>query len=260
MLHSTSPNGRRRRRLVILAATSVAVLAAAAVYVALSPGQSTTPLDSGPASLTRTSAEPRPGRPSGGVLPPLEPTAEPEAFAELVAHAIFDWDTTTTIPLTDYTARLLAVADPTGESSPGLVADIANYLPTPAAWAQLRPYSTRQWLELDSVEVPALWPQAVAEAGPNGLLPGTTAYTITGARHRAGIWEGEPVEQRARRGVHRLHRLRPRRTPSVICFDSRGSTTRWSDGAPLCARPSSPLLLWRCSLGPPRACSRWPWS
>ena len=58
---------------------------------------------------------------------------------------------------------------------------------------RLRPYSTRQWLELESVEVPALWPQAVAEAGPHGLLAGTTAYTITGERHRAGIWEDEPV-------------------------------------------------------------------
>jgi len=25
------------------------------------------------------------------------------------------------------------------------------------------------------------------------LLPGTTAFTITGVRHRSGVWEGTPV-------------------------------------------------------------------
>jgi hypothetical protein len=32
-----------------------------------------------------------------------------------------------------------------------------------------------------------------AGVGPDGLLPGTTALTIQGTRHRAGEWEGEPV-------------------------------------------------------------------
>ena len=123
----------------------------------------------------------------------LEPTADPKAFAVLVAQALFDWDTTVAVPLTEYTNRLVTVADPTGESSPGLVADVAGYLPTAAAWADLRAYSTRQWLTVESLKVPTLWSRAKAEAGPDGLLPGTAAYTITGIRHRAGIWEDEPV-------------------------------------------------------------------
>ena len=109
-----------------------------------------------------------------------------------MARTLFDWDTAAAWALSEYTGRLLAVADPTGQESPGLVADIAGYLPTVEAWAFLKPYYTRQWLEISSVEVPDLWDQALAEAGP-GLAPGTTAYTIRGTRHRAGVWEGEPV-------------------------------------------------------------------
>jgi hypothetical protein len=74
-----------------------------------------------------------------------------------------------------------------------LAADIANYLPTPGVWATLREYRTRQWLEVTSTVVPRLWSQAVAEAGQDGLLPGTTAYTIHGVRHRAGVWEDREV-------------------------------------------------------------------
>ena len=93
----------------------------------------------------------------------------------------------------EYVDRLVAVADPTGEESAGLVSDIANYLPTTTAWANLREYRTRQWLEITTTRVPSVWPQALAEAGTDGLLPGTTAYTIEGIRHREGIWEDSPA-------------------------------------------------------------------
>ncbi|MBA8803214.1 hypothetical protein FB382_001505 [Nocardioides ginsengisegetis] len=126
-------------------------------------------------------------------LKPLAKTSSPARFAEAVAHALFDWDTTWPAPVSDYTGRLLAVADPTGEESPGLVADIASYLPTTGSWVFLKQYYTRQWLEVSSVTVPELWTQALAEAGPGSLAPGTTAYTIRAVRHRAGVWEDEPV-------------------------------------------------------------------
>ena len=115
----------------------------------------------------RTETPPASGddtQPAG--LQPVAATADPQAFAESVARALFDWDTTAAWALSDYTGRLLAVADPTGQESPGLVADIAGYLPTAEAWAFLKPYYTRQWLEISSVEVPDLWDQALAEAGP----------------------------------------------------------------------------------------------
>lgn len=194
-MHSSAHHdGLRRRRIVVVAATLVALLAAAGLYAALSVAHSSRAVERGPETVGPGSPDPAPSlTPSRGVLPGLDPTADPETFARLAAHAIFDWDTTAVVPLSDYTNRIVAVADPTGESSPGLVADVAGYLPTADAWSQLRSYSTRQWLSIETLEVPSLWSQAQAEAGPDGLLPGTTAYTIHGVRHRAGIWEGEPV-------------------------------------------------------------------
>jgi len=126
-------------------------------------------------------------------LGPAPTTSEPAEFARTVATAIFDWDTTSGHDVEEYVARLVAIADPTGEETPGLVADLAGYLPTATAWADLRSYSTRQWLEIGSVEVPSLWPQAVDEAPEGALLPGSAAYTVTGVRHRAGVWQGEAV-------------------------------------------------------------------
>ena len=48
-------------------------------------------------------------------------------------------------------------------------------------------------ITVDSVTTPASWAQAEAQAG-DALLPGTTAYTVRGTRHRSGVWEGAPVE------------------------------------------------------------------
>lgn len=119
-------------------------------------------------------------------------SADPENFARAVAGALFDWDTTTD-RLEDSTGRLLAAADPTGQESPGLVADLAGYLPGPEAWDLLRSYETRQWLEIHTADIPAAWATARAQAPAGTLAPGTTAYTVAGTRHRAGVWDGEPV-------------------------------------------------------------------
>lgn len=86
----------------------------------------------------------------------------------------------------------MAIADPTGESSAGLASDLAGYLPSAAAWAELRQYETRQWLTVATISIPGSWATALVQAGDD-LLPGTAAYTIRGTRHRAGVWEGELV-------------------------------------------------------------------
>jgi hypothetical protein len=126
-------------------------------------------------------------------LAPAPATADPAEFARLVAAAIFDWETTNGHGVEEYVAQLVAIGDPTGEETPGLVADLTGYLPTSTAWAELRTYATRQWLEVDSVHVPSLWPQALAQAPEGALLPGSAAYTVTGVRHRAGVWHGDAV-------------------------------------------------------------------
>lgn len=195
MLYSTAhDNGLRRRRIVVAAVTAVVLLIAASAHAVLSRGNPSS--SASPSSELEAPGPPETAPdvgPTNGVLPQLDPAEDPEPFARLVGHAIFDWDTAVAVPLTDYTSRLVTVADPTGDSSPGLVADVAAYLPTATAWSQLRTYATRQWLTINTAKVPSLWSQAEVEAGPDGLLPGTTAFTITGVRHRAGVWEGNPV-------------------------------------------------------------------
>lgn len=143
------------------------------------------------------------GKISAGPAPTSGPSVAPadhlslhsshaESFAERVAHVLFTWDTQEMTTPTKTTDQLVAVADPTGESSAGLVADIGNYLPTDEIWLELRRYETRQWIEVTSIEVPDLWATALEQAGDE-LAPGTTALTVRGVRHRAGVWEGESV-------------------------------------------------------------------
>ena len=186
MCHTLELRSLRRRRSAVAALALVVAVAALGAWLAVAQRHPNTVAPAPPYEPTS-----RTGTPPAG-LAPVAASADPQGFAESVARALFDWNTAAVWALSEYTGRLLAVADPSGQESPGLVADIAGYLPTVEAWALLKPYYTRQWLEISSVEVPDLWDQALAEAGP-GLAPGTTAYTIRGTRLRAGVWEGEPV-------------------------------------------------------------------
>ena len=193
-MHIASAGTLAKRRFLLITAALV-VLAAVAAAIALSRGTETNPRNVAATNSGREFDAPR-GRQSvagPAVVDPLAGESDPERFSHSVALALFEWDTSAGTPLSEYTGRLLAVADPTGEESPGLVADIASYLPTPEVWEMLRPYATRQWLTVSSIEVPPQWNEAIAATTPRALLPGTTAYTVTGVRHRSGVWEGERV-------------------------------------------------------------------
>lgn len=190
-----SPDSFSSRWRVLGVLVAFVVLVAVAVAYVAYTNRSTTPTAPAPATH---GTDTRPGGgadldATDGTLAALEATRDPEEFAHLVAHALFTWDTTKAVGVEELVGRLAAVGDPLGESSPGLVADVTAYLPTAPMWLQLRGYSTRQWLTIDSVRVPDRWEQAETEAGADGLLPGTTAYTVRGTRHRAGVWEGEQV-------------------------------------------------------------------
>jgi len=194
-VHRSYDRHAQRRRLIGAGVSAILLSGAAGVYLASAkdPAPQGTNHAAFPSRAQVAESAPT-SVPATEALRPIEATGDPETFAvREVAHAVFDWDTTQAAPLSDYTGRLLAVADPTGEESPGLVADLTHYLPSPATWAGLRQYQTRQWIDIGSVRVPDRWPSAIVEAGPEGLRPGTTAYTIGGVRHRAGIWEGHPV-------------------------------------------------------------------
>jgi hypothetical protein len=182
---------RSRRRLIVLAAVSVIVLllAGVGVYGLLAgpdPGHGEP--SAGPVPTTSPVS---PGQ-EPGVLAPIRETNDPEEFARAVAGGLFAWDTTSGLMPLDYTAVLLDVADPSGVEQAGLASDIAGYLPTRDAWVQLRQYSTTQRLEITRAFVPDAWAEAETQAQPGQLAEGTTAYTIEGVRHRAGIWDDEP--------------------------------------------------------------------
>ena len=192
MPYPSTPADLRRRRLILAGVTVTLLLSAALAYTVLwhrSSSSNTAPSEVGSQAQKPKSIE---TKPVVADLPALASTSDPDAFARRVAEAIFVWDTTTLLTRTDHLERLVEVADPTGESTPGLVLDLSGYLPTPHAWADLAQHRTRQWLTTSSVTTPSTWAEAQAQAGDQ-LLPGTTARTIHGTRHRAGTWDGEPV-------------------------------------------------------------------
>lgn len=182
---------RRPRRALVVAAAVAALLAAVAFSLAFrAPTRE-------PADRAPTTADPiTPPDAEVSVSPEsTDPvaTSDPRAFAASVARTLFDWDTGGSLTMAEQARRVLAVADPSGLESPGLATDVAAYLPTQEGWAFLKRYYTRQWIEIRSVRVPDLWPQAVVEAGADGLAPGTAALTVDGVRHREGRWDGDSV-------------------------------------------------------------------
>ena len=123
----------------------------------------------------------------------LPHTDDPFDYARAVATSLFDWDTTSGLLPTDYTASVLADADPSGQETPGLLTDVATYLPTVEQWLDLATMEVTQSLVIEQAVIPASWTSALEQARGE-LRPGTTAVTITGTRHRAGTWDGEPAE------------------------------------------------------------------
>jgi hypothetical protein len=122
----------------------------------------------------------------------LPHTADPIPYARAVATSLFDWDTSSGYLPADYTAAVLADADPSGEETPGLLDDVATYLPTADQWLDLGAMDVVQTIDITSASVPASWPAALAQAHGQ-LRPGTTAVTIIGTRHRSGVWNGQPA-------------------------------------------------------------------
>ena len=105
----------------------------------------------------------------------------------------------------------------------------------PQAWLELRHYSTQQWIDIDSIEVPELWPRAVAKARPDGLLPGTTGpHDPRHSTPRGRVGE-RARRDRARRRVHRVHRLPPL-LPPLLPAPARASTSPSGDRGPRCER------------------------
>ncbi|TWE13076.1 hypothetical protein [Rudaeicoccus suwonensis] len=183
----------RRRLIVVLTVVGVVVLATVGVGVY--------GLVRGPAHPNHTTTRHGGSSPSGtqnpssvaGPVPATLPkTDNPVVYAKAVAFALFDWSTITGYAPSDYTAPVLADADPSGDEIPGLVGDVASYEPTTDEWTELATMKVIEHLTIASATVPSLWPEALAEAHGQ-VRPGTTAITITGTLHRTGVWYGQPA-------------------------------------------------------------------
>jgi hypothetical protein len=179
-----------RRLIVLIAVASLIVLATIAVGVyglIRGPGHPSRAIATAPGSSSSSSGSSSAAGQGPAVLPK---TDDPVVYAEAVAAALFDWSTTSGYGPSDYTAPVLADADPSGEELPGLIEDLAGYEPTSEQWTQLATMQVAQQLRITSAVVPSLWGEALAQAHGQ-LRPGTTAITITGVRHRTGIWYGQ---------------------------------------------------------------------
>lgn len=183
----------RRRLTVLIAVAGLIVLATIGVGVyglIHGPGHPTHRANAtAPGSSSSSSDSSSTAGPGPAVLPQ---TDDPIVYAEAVAAALFDWSTTSGYSPSDYTAPVLAGADPSGEELPGLIEDLAGYEPTSEQWTQLATMQVAQHLTISSAAVPSLWGEALAQAHGQ-LRPGTTAITITGVRRRTGVWYEQPA-------------------------------------------------------------------
>lgn len=191
----TSTYTARRRRLTVAAllvgALAAVLFATSGILIATDNGRQREDVPN-----QRPMPVPTPRSP-GPAIPSVE-QSDPRRFAIEAAELAFEWDTTTSTNTDGYFARIVVIADPGGTESDGLVADLTAYLPSQEAWLHLREYETRQHLEVTSAEVPSTWQATAREGEAFGLERGTTAYTITGIRHRTGIWNGDRVATRHR--------------------------------------------------------------
>lgn len=191
------PTGFPPRLTIIVAAVAAvfAALVGVGLYgLLLAPPSPATPATQPP----RETPGPATAAPAPTVtlaaLPGIPSTSDADGFARAVAATLLAWDTATQYEPTDYAQVIVDVGDPSGQESAGLASDVRSYLPSAGAWAKLRAMQTRQWLSIDEAYVPDSWADALGQAEPHQLLPGTIAYTISGTRHREGIWGTEPVE------------------------------------------------------------------
>lgn len=111
-------------------------------------------------------------------------------YARRFATQLLTWDSTATSSPVDQMDQLVAHADPSGVETPGLVADLANYLPTDIEWTHLRRHAVTQSATIHTAVIPDSW-SPIAADGAGGLSDGTTAVTIRATRHRLGSSGGQ---------------------------------------------------------------------
>ena len=185
-----------RQIMLLLGSTLVVLVLTVGIYGLLRGPDRPTPDAQAPTPAYDSGSADQPQATAPAAAPqelPLPHTTDPTTYARAVAVALFDWDTSAGLLPTDYTAPVLADADPSGQETPGLLIDVATYLPTVDQWLALGAMHVEQRIDIEDAYIPDAWAAAVTQS--NGQLrPGTVAVTITGTRHRSGVWNNEPVE------------------------------------------------------------------
>lgn len=190
---STRSTSRRRNRLLLVAAIAATLVLLTLVGVG-TYGLIARPHENPTAPTPDRSSAPSATVPTESAdLPRLPVTNDPIRYAEAVAAALFTWDTAAGLRPADYGQVLLADADPSGVETAGLASDITLYFPAADAWRQLTGHATSQRLTIDNAYIPEAWDDAVTQDQSGTLVPGMTAVTIEGTRHRTGTNGGQDL-------------------------------------------------------------------
>ena len=130
------------------------------------------------------SAPPRPAGSAAEPTPSGRPGCPPDS-ARRLAYRLFSWDSAAESRQA-VLRRIATSADDSGRETPGLLADLAQYVPEEDVWDELATYRTRQTLRFVSLTTPSTWRdrEAVLHAR---LGAGTTAFTVRGVRTRSGF-------------------------------------------------------------------------
>lgn len=183
---STRSTPAKRTRLLLISGVAATLVLLTLVGVGIY-GLIARPNDNTTAPTPSNSPEPTATIPTDTTdLPRLPVTNDPIRYAEAAATALFTWDTASGLRPADYGQALLADADPSGSETAGLASDIALYFPAADAWRQLTGHATSQRLTIENASIPEAWDDAVTQDQSGTLVPGMTAVTIEGTRHRTG--------------------------------------------------------------------------
>lgn len=187
MRHTTSRHSTRIRLAVGTALTLTAIVAITGLVAGTPPppvAPTTVPAASDNVGVG-TAPDARDPQPSAA-----DDRADPVGAARLITRELLTFDTTAALSPTDHTSNVIAWADPSGVETPGLLADLTNYLPTITQWQQLRRFGVTQTVTIQDASVPNRWGDIVA-SDPDSLSEGTTAVTISAVRHRHGVSAGQ---------------------------------------------------------------------
>ncbi|WP_310964117.1 hypothetical protein [Nocardioides terrisoli] len=181
------PNLTGRQAILLTAAAFMLATAAAGIYgLVRGPGGASARIGTGQPGLAQVVTPPDP--PAATLKDRSLPhTKDPIAYARAVATSLFDWDAASGYLPADYDAVVIDDADPSGEETPGLLDDVATYLPTTDQWLDLGAMNVVQSIDIENSYIPDSWTSALAQSHGQ-LRPGTSAVTITGARDRSGVW------------------------------------------------------------------------